>query len=133
MRQEKRQARIDTIKKLYEVEFQNSDLNLNSVETSMNKDSFFLFSQVFTHKDNIDLLIKKHSHHWKIHRIGSIELNILRVAIYELLFNKKFESNKIYINEAIEIAKIYGEQDAPKFINGILDAIIKTEKRVSDV
>jgi len=74
----------------------------------------------------IDLLICKYTEHWKIERINVIDRNILRLAIYELLYLDDIPSI-VTINEAIEIAKRYSTADSGKFVNGILDKIKKKE------
>ena len=73
-------------------------------------------------RDEIDALIREWSANWSLERIGLVERNILRFAIYELLFMPEIPPN-VTINEAIEVAKRYGAEDAPAFINGILDRI----------
>lgn len=59
---------------------------------------------------------------WKIERIARIDLTILRLSGFEILFNKEVPK-AVAINEAIELAKTYGEKDSPSFINGILDKL----------
>ena len=60
---------------------------------------------------------------WKIERISKIDLSILEIAIYEIKYKEL--PFKVVINEAVELAKKYGEDTSPKFINGILASIIK--------
>ena len=72
----------------------------------------------------IDHEIEEHSHNWKLNRMSFIDRNILRVAIFELLSCDEIPP-KVSINEAIEIAKIYGDTNSPAFVNGILDQIKK--------
>jgi N utilization substance protein B len=74
------------------------------------------------HRDEIDAMIQTWSEHWSLARIGLVERNILRLAIYELLFGPELPPN-VVINEAVEVAKRYGAQEAGLFINGILDRI----------
>ena len=81
-----------------------------------------LFQGVVASRDEIDALIREWSANWSLERIGLVERNILRVAIYELLFMPEIPPN-VTINEAIEVAKRYGAEDAPSFVNGILDRI----------
>ncbi|HRR96410.1 MAG TPA: transcription antitermination factor NusB, partial [Candidatus Ratteibacteria bacterium] len=59
---------------------------------------------------------------WDFNRLGVIDRNILRIGTYELLFEEKIPA-VVSINEAIEIAKKYGTEDSPKFINGVLHKI----------
>ena len=81
-----------------------------------------LLRGVIACRDEIDALIREWSANWSLERIGLVERNILRFAIYELLFMPEIPPN-VTINEAIEVAKRYGAEDAPSFINGILDRI----------
>ena len=81
-----------------------------------------LLRGVLACRDEIDVLIREWSANWSLERIGLVERNILRFAIYELLFMPEIPPN-VTINEAIEVAKRYGSDDAPSFINGILDRI----------
>lgn len=75
----------------------------------------------------IDNLLKKYADNWDISRLAAVDRNILRFAIYELLFLDDVPP-RVTINEAIEIAKKYSTADSGKFINGILDRI-KDEER----
>jgi N utilization substance protein B len=81
-----------------------------------------LVTGVMAHGSDIDVLIQTWSAHWSLSRIGLVERNLLRLAIYELLYMPDIPPN-VTINEAVEIAKRYGAEDAWLFINGILDRI----------
>jgi N utilization substance protein B len=81
-----------------------------------------LVTGVMAHRAEIDALIQTWSAHWSLERIGLVERNILRFAIYELLFMPEIPPN-VTINEAVEVAKKYGTEEAPSFINGILDRV----------
>lgn len=76
-------------------------------------------------KSEIDLRIQKASQHWKMERMASVDRNILRLAVYEMEFSANPIQPAVAINEAIEIAKIFGTSDSASFINGILDQIRK--------
>ena len=118
---EKRQNRVKTLESLYEMEFQE--------QSAVPRNSNSKAKAVQSHKLEIDRLISKHSQNWKISRMALLDLNILRIAVYEILFSETKESPKIFINEAVDLAKAYGGADSSKFINGILDSIAKTEER----
>src|SRR5207244_2114801 len=81
-----------------------------------------LITGVMQHRDEIDACIQECSTNWSLERIGLVERNILRFAIYELCFLPDIPPN-VTINEAVEVAKKYGTEEAPAFINGILDRI----------
>lgn len=72
----------------------------------------------------IDSIIQKVAKKWKISRMASIDRNILRFAVYELLFRNDIP-DAVTINEALEIAKKYSTSESAAFINGILDKIAK--------
>ena len=73
-------------------------------------------------KNEIDSLIEKFSSNWKISRISCVDRNVMRIAVYEMLYCEDIPS-KVSINEAIEIGKKYGAEDSGSFINGILDSV----------
>lgn len=75
-------------------------------------------------KEKIDENIEKNlKQEWKLERISKIDLSILRLAIYEILY--KEVPFKVAINEAVELAKKYGEDSSKKFVNGILASVVK--------
>lgn len=87
---------------------------------------------VIENLSSVDGIITKYAQNWDIGRINNIDRNILRMAIYEIIYNPDIPY-KVAINEAIEISKKFGTPDSGKFINGILDKIAKNEKRSSVV
>jgi len=74
----------------------------------------------------IDKIISKCADNWDIKRMAVIDKNILRLGIYEILHREDIPP-KVSINEAIELAKKYGDVDSGKFVNGILDKVKETE------
>ena len=72
----------------------------------------------------IDTLIAQVTEHWDLERMAVVDRNILRLAVYELLWSAEVPP-KVAINEAIEIAKKFGTQESSRFINGILDRVHK--------
>ena len=76
--------------------------------------------------DFIDNIIKKYTPSWPLERQNLTDKNILRLAIYEMFFRPDIPE-VVSINEAIELAKLYGTDDSPAFINGVLDSIYKKE------
>jgi transcription antitermination factor NusB len=85
---------------------------------------------VVSNEELIDKVISAYATNWQLKRMAVIDRNILRFAAYELLFAADIPP-KVSINEAIDIAKRYGDRDSGKFVNGILDKINKTEPRRS--
>ena len=92
--------------------------------------SFAMFIVEGVHKNRtyVDSVITKYAKNWQIKRMATIDRNILRIATFELLFAEEVPP-KVAINEAIEMAKKYGDKDSGKFVNGVLDKISKTEKK----
>lgn len=78
--------------------------------------------------DEIDNILKDSIKNWEINRIAKAELTILRLAIYEMYYDNTVDY-KVAINEAVELAKVYGDNDADKFINGILGTIYKMKNK----
>ena len=76
---------------------------------------------IITYQNDIDDLANKYLNNWSITRLGNTDQAILRIAIYELMYTKT--PNVVCINEAIELAKKYSDDDVRKMINGVLDKI----------
>lgn len=72
--------------------------------------------------EKINELINKYAKNWTVNRMPKVDIAILRLAICEILFVKEIPS-KVSVNEALEISKVYCDDKAPKFINGILGSI----------
>ncbi|AMM40893.1 NusB antitermination factor [Candidatus Desulfofervidus auxilii] len=85
-----------------------------------------LVQGVVENQPQIDLLLGQYAPHWQIERMPFIERNILRLATYEMLYISDVPP-KVSINEAIELAKIYGSKTSSTFVNAILDAIYHKE------
>lgn len=81
-----------------------------------------LVQGVQAQRDVIDAAIKARSKNWSLTRMPRVDLNIMRVASFELMFRADIPK-KVSINEAIEIARRFGDKDSPAFVNGILDEI----------
>ena len=87
------------------------------------KDFFIVLAKgVCDNRDSIDEIISKYSDNWKVSRISRIDINILRIAIYEIL-NLSNIPHPVTINEAVDIAKKYGNNESGSFINGIVDRV----------
>jgi len=87
------------------------------------KDFFIILAKgVCDNRDSIDEIISKYSDNWKVSRISRIDINILRIAIYEML-NLSNIPHPVTINEAVDIAKKYGNNESGSFINGIVDRV----------
>jgi transcription antitermination protein NusB len=73
-------------------------------------------------QDEIDRVVERYSNNWKITRMSCVDRNVLRVAVFELLYCDDIPA-KVSINEAIDVGKKYGTDESGAFINGILDSI----------
>lgn len=80
-------------------------------------------------KNELDVLIGKYATNWKVSRMPIVDRNILRAGIYELIWMDEVPA-KVTMNEAIELAKSFGDDEASKFVNGILDKVLATEPRL---
>jgi N utilization substance protein B len=84
-----------------------------------------LIAGVLEHQAEVDAKIKEKSANWSLSRMARIDLAIIRLAAFELLFRADIPKN-VTINEAIEIAKKFGSEESPAFVNGIVDEIART-------
>jgi len=79
---------------------------------------------VETHRDAIDARIIEASKKWRLERMALVERNLLRLGAYELAYEKTIPP-RVVMNEAIELAKVYGAAEAKAFVNGVLDRVGK--------
>ena len=77
---------------------------------------------VLNNKQQIDEMITKYAVDWPLEQIAAVDRNIIRIAAYEFAVSKQ-TPNRVAINEAIELAKTFGSESAPKFVNGVLGSI----------
>lgn len=125
----RRTLRENIFRILFKLEFnsvdemkEQIDFSVNDIEDIQPEDEAYIIDK--TNKiigliDDIDAVIEQVSDGWRISRIGKAELAILRLAVYEM----KYDSDvpfKVAINEAVELAKIYCNDDAKSFVNGLL-------------
>ncbi|NDV20997.1 transcription antitermination factor NusB [Pseudodesulfovibrio sp. JC047] len=82
---------------------------------------------VEANRETLDSTIGENAQHWKIERIAIVELSILRLSLYEMMFTDI--PVKVAINEAIELSKTFGDEKSRSFVNGILDGVAKSLKK----
>lgn len=87
-----------------------------------------LVEGVFDNHAGLDEVITRHSQHWKLNRIAKVELTILRLSLFEMLHCPDIPF-KVAMNEAIELAKDFGDDNSRTFVNGVLDAAAKGGER----
>lgn len=131
-------AREHALKILYSIELSSETINTAmkdfwSENKSQDCDATKAFCELLVNgvQDNlgkIDSFIATYAENWDIKRIAIIDKNILRIAIFEMCFLTDIPP-KVSINEAVELAKRYGDIDSGKFVNGILDKINKVAPR----
>ncbi len=127
------EAREQAFKLLYSIEIQKEneeeiiELYFENNEITDEKTKEYIkdvWIGINEHKDEINNKISSNlKADWKLERLSKIDLSLLKLAIYEMLFKKL--PFKVAINEAIELAKKYGEDNSASFINGILASIVK--------
>ena len=132
----RRTGRELALKILYQTEFQSlpKDKELRSFlegffeeedYSQKHKDFCFeILKGLRNHKEAIDQTIKAHSQKWDIKRMSLVDLNIMRIAVFEMLYEKDVPE-RVILNEALELAKTFSGRRSPAFINGILDQILK--------
>ncbi len=96
------------------------------VEAEVRDFATLLVKGTVENMQRIDDAITKYASNWKLKRMAVIDRNVLRLAIYELLYCEDIPP-KVSINEAVDLAKKYGDIESGKFVNGILDRINKEE------
>ncbi|SLM48613.1 N utilization substance protein B homolog [Nitrospira japonica] len=84
---------------------------------------------VLEHRAELDALLGRYATNWKVSRMQVVDRNILRLGIYELLWREDVPA-KVTMNEAIELAKDFGDDEAAKFVNGVLDKVLAAEARL---
>jgi len=131
----RRRAREIALQVLYQREFNRLEfqevLNLfwNNFEVLKGARDFSerIIRGIEQHQEDLDRIIEQYSSNWKIDRMAHVDRNILRIAVYELLYCDDIPP-KVAINEAIDIGKKYGSEDSGAFINGVLDRVKSEEK-----
>ncbi len=84
-----------------------------------------LFSGVSRHVEAVDELIRRHAENWRLERMPVIDRNILRLAVYEMLHESSVPK-VVIVDEAIELAKKFGSENSGRFVNGLLDGVLKS-------
>lgn len=126
----RRKARAVALQALYEIDSTGHDPQitlerlLTEVPLPQEAQGFAgrLLAGILGHRQEIDHHIQKAAPTWPLEQMFRVDLNILRLAIFEILFDNEVPL-KVAINEAIELAKTFGSDNSPKFVNGVLGAI----------
>jgi transcription antitermination protein NusB len=123
----RRTAREKALQALFQIDVSNTEpssaiehvLNGEANDDYLNK----LVFGVVNHQDEIDQLIKASLEKWSLERLATVDRNLLRIAVYELKYVHDDVPENVVLDEAIEIAKLYGDHQSGKFINGVLSKV----------
>ncbi len=136
----RKKARDNAFKCIYELEFDKNE-NLEKIlkycyDENENKPDEIEYIEMVVRgvKENlaeIDEIILSKLKNWSIDRIAKIDLAVLRLAIYEIIYMSEIPE-KVSANEAVELAKTYGNNDSRNFVNGVIAAVIENSKEESD-
>ena len=126
----RREAREFALQVLYQIDMSGTDprqalgLFWQNFEPQADTREFTteLVNGTWKERERLDRLIAEAAEHWRIGRLPKVELNLLRMGVYELLSYPHINPG-VTINEAIEIARLYCGDEAPTFINGVLDRV----------
>lgn len=128
------QARCLALQALYEIDCTNH--NVNMVLNERLASDYFreeihvlttrLVKEVLAHRAQLDAYIRRYAPEWPLDQIAILDRNILRIAIYELTIDDSVPI-KVAINEAVELAKTFGTESTPRFVNGVLGTLTARE------
>ena len=130
----RREIREQVFKMLFRVEFYNQEEMSEQIALCEDdacswkeKDKTYIFEKVekISEKlEEIDAKINEVSEGWKTGRMGKVDLTLIRLAVYEMLYEEDVPA-KVAINEAVELAKQYGTDNSPSFVNGVLAKLVR--------
>ena len=135
----RKQAREGAMKLLFQMS-STEDYGEENLEIYLNNFIFDENEQIYIkdaiyntieNLEHIDEQIEKHLEGWSIYRVAKVDLAVLRIAIYEILYRNDIPV-EVSINEAIEIVKKYSKEDSFKFINGVLGGFVRDLDKLSD-
>jgi len=129
----RRRARAAALQALYEIDSAQHDPGVvlaqrfAEAQLSAEGERFArtLVTGILGQREQIDALIQQHAPAWPVDQMASVDRNVLRIAIYEFAV-AAITPTRVAINEAIELAKLYGSESAPRFVNGVLGSLAAT-------
>jgi N utilization substance protein B len=130
-------ARGLALQALYEIDIANHSIKevmetrLNSLDLEQRHLTFArdIVEGVFPLRQALDDYIAEHAPEWPIDQISTIDRNLLRIAMWEFAINQETPI-KVAINEAVELAKTYGSDSAPRFVNGVLGSLAERQNEI---
>ena len=132
----RRRARIAALKTLFEVDSVGhpaDEILARQLEDSPLPEDAAVFAQdlvhgVLEHREELDELIRKNAPAWPLEQVAAVDRSILRLAIYEIVIDNRVPM-RAAINEAVELAKEFGGEASPMFVNGVLGSVAATGTR----
>jgi N utilization substance protein B len=132
------QARIAALQALYEIDCAGHAPGLvlerrladGQMPKAAKDFSRRLVSGTLEHQDILDLFIHRHAPEWPLEQMAYIDRNILRMAIFEFAIDGQTPI-KVAINEAVELAKTFGSDSAPRFVNGVLGTLVEHKEAIA--
>ncbi|HEX2926330.1 MAG TPA: transcription antitermination factor NusB [Ruminiclostridium sp.] len=130
----RRASRESAMKLLYQLEIQKTDRD-EQIDIALEDESFTdkdreyirqILDGVYEKTSVLDSIIEKKATGWKINRLSKIDLSVLRIGIYEILYRDDIPYS-VSVNEAVELAKKYSNEDAGAFVNGLLAKVSKDD------
>lgn len=133
-------ARCVALQALYEIDLTDHKpgdvlkrrLADETLEESMGHFAHDILFGVWPIRDELDEFIAEHAPEWPLDQIATIDRNIIRIALWEFAVEAKTPI-KVAINEAVEMAKLYGSDSAPRFVNGVLGSLAARENEIRQV
>lgn len=123
----RRTAREKALQALFQIDISKVESNeaIQHVLEDQPNDQYLtrLVEGVIQHQEEIDTIIKEHLEKWTIERLAHVDRSLLRLAVYELMYCQEEVPANVVLDEAIEIAKIYGDDQSSRFINGVLSKV----------
>jgi transcription antitermination protein NusB len=128
----RRRARIVALQALFEIDM-TDHMPGNVIEERLAENELPPEGQAFArrlvtgtieHRPQIDTLIERVAPEWPVEQIAGVDRAILRLAVYEIVFDNEETSPKVAINEAVELAKTFGSDSSRRFVNGALGALV---------
>lgn len=135
--EERKEARSLALQSLYEIDVTNHSPDIvlyeRVAEASLSDYGVefltWLVAGVLTNRSSIDAMIAKYAPEWPVEQLAVIDRNALRLALYELGARNSDTPEKVVINEAVELAKSFGGDSSPRFVNGVLGAALNEARR----
>ena len=134
----RREIREQIFKMLFRVEFHSEkeyeeqmNLFIEENEPIEKPDESYIedkFNKIIAVLEEIDKIINESSKGWKTTRMGKVDLTLIRLAVYEMLYDDTIPE-KVSVNEAVELAKKFGGNESPAFVNGVLAKFIPKEEK----